>query len=279
MIGRPLHFGIGIPADVDRHLGGSWIDAAGRWCQRAEDLGFEFVTLPHHRFTTGYPSGSPWVTLAALAARTTTLRLGTAVFLLPLDHPLDVAEDVSTLDQVSGGRAFVGVGLGYRRYEWDALQLPYERHGTRMTEALTVLQRALSDETVEIHGEHFDFGPVAVQPRPLQRPRPPIWVGANTAPAIRRAATLGDAWIVGFGDRLDALEPTVAAYRETARGRGRAGEVCLLRLVGIADSRRRVEEEWLPAVLDLLRSYRERRHLEALVTELAPRLVGAATAP
>jgi probable F420-dependent oxidoreductase len=253
---HPLRFGVGVPADVDRHLGGSWIDAASRWCQRAEALGFDFVTLPHHRFTAGYPSGSPWVTLAALAARTTTLRLGTAVFLLPLDHPLDVAEDVATLDQVSNGRTFVGVGLGYRRYEWDALQLPYEQRGSRMTEALEILQRALSDETVEYHGEHFDFGPITVHPRPVQRPRPAIWVGANTAPAIQRAAELGDAWIVGFGDRIDALGPTVTSYREAATASGQPGEICVLRLVGIADSRRHVEDDWLPSVLEMLRSYR-----------------------
>src|ERR671928_136672 len=81
------------------------------------------------RFTPGHVA-SPWVVLSAVAARTGSLRLGTCVFLLPLDHPLDVAEEIATLDQVSGGRAFLGAGLGYRRYEWDALQLPYEQRGT-----------------------------------------------------------------------------------------------------------------------------------------------------
>ncbi len=249
-----MRFGVGIPLDA----GADERDPMGTayaWCTRAEELGFEFGTIGHHRFTAGY-GVSPWVFLSAVAARTSTLHLGTSVFLLPLDHPLDVAEEVATLDQVSGGRSFLGAGLGYRRYEWDALGLPYERRGTRMTEALEIVQRAWTEEKVTFHGEHFDFDEVEVLPKPRQRPRPRVWVGANAGPGIRRATRLADGWLVGFGDRLPALEPTVAGFRAASVANGRAGEICLMRLVGIGPSREDVERDWLPPVLAMLRSYR-----------------------
>jgi len=255
-----MKFGIGIRGGRAGSGSGaeSWGDGMAdvyEWCTRAEELGFDFGTVGHHRFTPGF-SASPWVYLSAIAARTTTLRLGTGVFLLPLDHPLDVAEEIATLDQVSGGRAFLGAGLGYRRYEWDALQLPYERRGTRMTEALEIVQRAWTEEKVSFHGEHFDFDEVEVLPKPVQQPRPPVWIGANVGPGIRRAARLADAWMVGFGDRLPALEPKVADFRKQSAANGRAGEICLMRLVGIGQNRDDVERDWLPPVLTMLRSYR-----------------------
>jgi probable F420-dependent oxidoreductase len=250
-----VKFGIGIPTPRPAGAGTSDMATVYEWCTRAEALGFDFATVGHHRFTAGFGM-SPWVYLAAVAARTSTLRLGTGVFLLPLDHPLDVAEEVATLDQVSGGRAFLGAGLGYRKYEWDALQLPYDRRGSRMTEALEIVQRAWVEPTVSYHGEHFDFDEVEVLPRPVQQPRPPVWVGANVGPGIRRAARLADAWMVGFGDRLPALEARVATFRAESADNGRRGEICLMRLVGIGARREDVERDWLPDVLATLRSYR-----------------------
>jgi probable F420-dependent oxidoreductase len=249
-----VKFGIGIPGRVDATASDPLGTTIER-CTRAEELGFDFGTVGHHRFTSGY-NASPWVLLAAIASRTSTLRLGTGIFLLPLDHPLDVAEEIATLDQVSGGRAFLGAGLGYRQYEWDALQLPYERRGSRMTEALEIVQRAWTEHKVSFHGEHFSFEDVEVLPKPVQQPRPPVWVGANVAPGIRRAARLADAWMVGFGDRLPSLALRVAEYRADAAAHGRAGEICLMRLVGIGRSREQVEEEWLPSTLAMLRGYR-----------------------
>lgn len=231
------------------------IDAIYDYAERAEQLGFDFVTVGHHRFSEGFDL-HPWPLLAAVAARTERLRVGTSIFLLPLDHPLDVAEEVATIDRLSGGRAFLGVGLGYRKYEWDALELPYERRGTRMTEALEIVQRAWTEDKVSFHGEHFSFEEVTVRPRPVQQPRPPIWIGANTAPGIRRATRLADGWMVGFGDRLPALAPRVEQFRAESTANGRAGEVCLMRLVGIGPTREAVEADWLPGVLAMLRGYR-----------------------
>ena len=249
-----ISFGVSVPTP-DPQQGPDAFAHCFHWCERAEALGFDFVTLGHHRFTAGYQA-SPWVALGAIAARTTTLRLGTGVFILPLDHPLDVAEEVATVDLISGGRVFLGAGLGYRRYEWDALNLPYERRASRMEECLTVLQEVWTHEKASFHGSHFSFDDVTVLPRPVQQPRPPVWIGANLAPAIARAARLADAWIVGFGDRLDALGDRVTDFRLQSHANDRLGEICLMRLVGIGGSRESVESDWLPATLDMLRGYR-----------------------
>src|SRR5690349_20834495 len=125
-----------------------------------------------------------------------------------------------------------------------------------MTEALEIVRRAWTEEKISFHGEHFSFDDVEVLPKPVQQPRPPVWVGANVAPGIRRAARLADAWMVGFGDRPPALAPPVAPYRADAAPHGRAGEIFLMRLVGIGTSREHVENEWLPATLAMLRGYR-----------------------
>ena len=157
------------------------------------------------------------MTLGAIAARTDTLRLGTSVALLPLDHPLDVAEEVATVDQLSNGRVRLGAGLGYRPYEYDALGLDFHTRGRRMEECLEIVQRAWTEEKISFHGEFFDFDDVAVLPKPVQQPRPTIWVGANSDAAVSRGARLADGWMVGFGDRLPTAAERIARFRRGVR--------------------------------------------------------------
>lgn len=248
-----MRFGTGLDAP-DPSLG-SPFDPVFRRAEAADEAGFDMVVVPHHRFTTGYPV-SPWVMLGAIAARTTRVRLGTNVFILPLDHPLDVAEQVATVDQLSDGRVFVGAGLGYRPYEYEALGLRFDRRGAMMGECLEVLQRTLAEEAVSFHGRFFDFSDLTVVPRPVQRPRPPIYVGANSEAGIRRAARLADGYLVPFPDPLPKVVDTLAWYRREAAEAGRSATVVLGRSIGIGSSRRAVEEEWLPDILRVMRGYR-----------------------
>jgi probable F420-dependent oxidoreductase len=249
-----MKFGFNIPATPDPEAAEP-LRRAFETCTRAEELGFDFGVVAQHRFTSGYPL-SPWVTLGALAARTTSLRLGTNIMLLPLDHPLDVAEEVATVDQISAGRVFLGAGLGYRPYEYEALQLPFRRRGALMSECLEVVQRAWTEDRFSFHGEFFRFDDVSVQPKPVQRPRPPVWLGANSEAGVARAARLADGWLAGFGDRLPAIAARAADYRMQARRNGRTATLSLLRLVGIGASRDVVEREWLPGVVEMMRGYR-----------------------
>jgi probable F420-dependent oxidoreductase len=222
----------------------------------AESLGFDSVFFGHHRFTPGFGyTVHPWILSAAIAARTERIRLGTSIFLLPLSHPLDVAEEVASLDVVSGGRVIFGPGLGYRPYEFEAMGVPYNQRGRVMSECLEIVQGLWENESFSYHGEFFSFDDVTLTPRPVQQPRIPIWVGANTDPAVERAARLADGWTVGFSDRLPKLVPRLERYRALAAGHGRQSTVCLMRLVGLGATRDEVEQGWLPAIYQMLRGY------------------------
>ena len=226
-------------------------------CAEAEGMGFDSVFVGHHRFTPGFGhTVNPLVLLSAIAARTERLLLGTSIQLLATQHPLDVAEEYASLDVLSGGRVIFGPGLGYRDYEYSAVERPYHQRGALFAECLEIVQRVWEEESVTHNGRYFRFDDVTLTPRPAQAPRPPIWVGANSEAGMRRAARLADGWIVGFADRLPKLAGRLAEYRCLAGESGRSSTVCLMRLVGIGRSREAVEADWLPAVIGMLRGYR-----------------------
>ena len=179
----------------------------------AEALGFESCWLPEHLVLTEDMSGSPhpgedtppippttpvfdaFVMLAALAARTSRIRLGTNVYLLGLRHPFTAARAVQTLDIVSGGRAEIGIGAGWLRQEWRATGLDPATRGRRLDEALSVCRRLWSEDVIAHEGEFFRFEPMHFEPKPIQKPHPPIHVGGESEAALRRAARAGDGWI------------------------------------------------------------------------------------
>ena len=132
--------------------------------------------------------------LAAIAARTEQLRLGTGVFIGALHHPVNICEQISTLDQISNGRAVLGVGTGYRPYEFKAYNSPFEQRGRRLSETLEVLRKAWTTGSYEFDGEFFHFDDLPVYPPAVQQPHPPIYVGGTSKAAIERAARLGDTW-------------------------------------------------------------------------------------
>jgi alkanesulfonate monooxygenase SsuD/methylene tetrahydromethanopterin reductase-like flavin-dependent oxidoreductase (luciferase family) len=142
----------------------------------AEQLGYESVWVSEHHLTDeGYlPSVFPM--LAAIAERTTTMRIGSAILLGPFQHPIRFAEDVAVLDQLSGGRLEVGLGLGYRQREFDELGVPIEERARRTEQLIEVARRVWADGSVT--------------PPPFQQPEPPFWIGGATPPAARRAARL-----------------------------------------------------------------------------------------
>ena len=230
------------------------------WAETAElceELGFESVWLPEHLVLPVQQSGSPYAghdhppvradapvfdvftMLAFFAGRTDRIRLGTNVYNIGLRHPFVTARAVATLDVVSGGRVELGVGASWLAEEWDAVGLDFTTRGRRVDEALTVCRRLWTEPVVEHHGEHFDFAPVAFEPKPVQRPTPPIAVGGDSAPARRRAALLGDGWIP-MNTAVDALP---AARADIARMRADAGrdEPLVLTVMGGAADRGDVE--------------------------------------
>jgi len=165
-------------------------------------MGFDTIWLTEHHFTDdGYlPSLMPMA--AAIAQRTTRVRIGTDVLLLPLHHPLRVAEDGAVLDVLSNGRFALGVAVGYRPYEFEILGAPIHERGARIAEQLDIITQAWTTGAVSIQGKHFVYDNVTVTPRPVQAPRPPIYAGGTSRAALRRAARQSDGLLVpGLGSR------------------------------------------------------------------------------
>jgi len=144
------------------------------------------------------PSGTgllePMVTLSYLAARTRSVRLGTAMLLLPQRNPVYVAKEVSSLDWLSEGRVDLGVGVGWLKEEFDALNVPWERRGRRTDEYLDVLRTLWCDANSSYHGETYDLPDCEMYPKPVQQPHPPLHIGGETPAALRRAARVGQGW-------------------------------------------------------------------------------------
>lgn len=159
--------------------------------QAVEKLGYDSVWVSEHHFTNDGYLPSSLLFLAAVAARTTQVRLGTSVLLLPLHHPLRVAEDAAVLDIISNGRLDLGIAAGYRSEEFLALQVPHRERGRRMDEAIPILQHAWKEESFSHSGRFYSFSDVSVTPKPVQPGGPPLWVGGQSAAAIRRAAQFG----------------------------------------------------------------------------------------
>lgn len=163
--------------------------------QRIEAAGFDAIWVGDH-VSFYIPILESLTLLSFVAAATTRVRLGTAVYLLPLRHPTTTAKVTSTLDVLSGGRLRLGVGVGGEfPPEYEASGVPIGERGARANEAIAVLRALWSEDGVQHHGRHFDFGPVSIDPKPLQAGGPPILVGGRKAPALRRAGRLGDGYI------------------------------------------------------------------------------------
>jgi probable F420-dependent oxidoreductase len=173
------------------------------------------------------PSGTgllePMVTLAYLAARTNTVRLGTAMLLLPQRNPVYVAKEVSSLDWLSGGRVDLGIGVGWLKEEFEALQVPWEKRGRRTDEYVEVLRTLWCDETSSYHGEVYDLPPCEMYPKPVQEPHPPLHIGGRLR---RRCAELPGSARVGTPSTAHPRSwPRVcASWTSTSRGRAGSGK-------------------------------------------------------
>ncbi len=214
----------------------------GEVARRAEAAGFESIWMPEHLvFPTEMPStypysetgqppvypGSPlydaWVTLAFIAASTERIRLGTHVYILPLRHPLVTARAFTTLDQLSQGRAILGIGVGWLADEFHFVGESFSNRGKRTDEIIELLRKLWTEKIVHHDGEFYELGPLRFEPKPVQKPYPPIEVGGTTNPAVRRAARLGDGWLATGALELDELGARIKEIEALRREAGRDG--------------------------------------------------------
>lgn len=191
--------------------------------RRAEALGFESAWVVEH-ILGAMPSLAPVELLTWAAAVTERLRLGAAVLLTALRDPVHVAKSLATLDQLSHGRLVVGVGLGGAPRIYPAFGLSAARRAARFAEGVRVLKRLWTEPQVTLDGEFFRLDAVAVAPKPLQRPHPPLFFGGHHPEALRRAVALGDGFIGAGAVSTKAFADELRTLRALLAEAGRAPE-------------------------------------------------------
>ena len=188
----------------------------------AEAMGFVSTFLVEHHFT-GFGQISATLSLLTfIAARPRTLRLGTAVIVLPWHNPVLLAEQVATLDLLSQGRVDFGIGMGYRYKEFAGFAMPMEEAEARFDEALTVMLKAwTSDERWSHQGPYWRFDDVIVEPPTHQKPHPPLWMGAGSAASIKKVAALGYNLLLDQYSTVEEIVERIAIFRAEVERLGR----------------------------------------------------------
>jgi alkanesulfonate monooxygenase SsuD/methylene tetrahydromethanopterin reductase-like flavin-dependent oxidoreductase (luciferase family) len=188
----------------------------------AETLGFHSVFLVEHHFT-GFGQISATLSfLTYLAAKTSRMRLGTAVLVLPWHNPALLAEQAATLDLLSGGRLDLGIGKGYRWGEFHGFCIPMEEAGERYEEAVAFLRKAWTAKgRFSHHGKRWHYEDIVVEPAPVQRPHPPLWIGAFSPDSIRHAADNGFNLLLGQNGSPELVAESIGVYRRAVESQGR----------------------------------------------------------
>ncbi len=198
-----------------------------------DDLGYDNVWLTEHHFVDDGYNPAVLPTAAAIAARTRKIRIGTFVLLLPFHDPVRVAEDAVCVDILSGGRFDLGVGQGYRAEEFAAFKLARAERSARLAEGVELIRRLWTEERVSFAGKFKQVEAMSLHPKPVQQPHPPIWIGARTEKAARRAARLGHNLLATIGP--DPAIPYRAELQALGRDPGKFS-IAQLRVVYVAES-------------------------------------------
>jgi len=233
---------LGVAADV-LGFGGLWL---GEHLMLAQDYASSHPT--HGMSQSRRPSGprvsgqtrlfDPLTMLAGVAAATRSIGLGTAVYLVPLRHPLLIAQTTASLADLSGGRFSLGVGSGWLREEFDALGVPFDGRGQRLDEALDIMECAWQGRMFDYHGSHFSFDPVQITLEPVHIP---VVIGGNSPIALRRAAARGDGWI---SSGTPSIKDAVKLRDALVNMRGETSRRPLVTYFRLEDARPQTVEEF-----------------------------------
>ena len=194
----------------------------------AEELRYDSLWVMDHLFNTGYirerledkPYYHPMSTLSYLAATTSRVLLGTSVLVLPYHNPVELAKYAATLDQISGGRVTLGVGVGAMTEEFQALGIPMRQRGSLTDECIAVMKELWTNPNPSYHSNRWSFDNLLFSPKPFQKPHVPLWIGGSSPGALRRAATTGDGWHpTGLSPEDFSLGRQEISEQATAAGR------------------------------------------------------------
>jgi probable F420-dependent oxidoreductase len=213
-----MKFGVDITCDQDE------FEKSVQQAELAERLGYDSISIAEHHNAIGYVP-LPLMALAAIATRTRRLLLGSNIVILPLYHPVQIAEQAAMVQFISRGRLLFGVGLGYLPDEFASMSVPFDERAGRMAESLSVLKRLWTEEDVSFDGKYYHFEHATVRPRLDGVGLPPVLVGGWVEAAIRRAARLADGWIPGPTVNVDILRKCYEIFRDELRRQGKPLDV------------------------------------------------------
>lgn len=209
-------------------------EAIAAVARTAEEAGFESFWGGEHLAladpqipTSPIPASTAFVdlnvTMAFAAAHTKTLRFGTGIMLLPLRNPVVLAKQLASIDVMSSGRLIFGVGIGNLEFEFNAVGMPFDHKGPRAEEAIAAMMALWSMDRAEFHGRYFSFSGVRAEPRPVQKPHPPIIFGGKSSYAFARTARVGNGWY-GYGLDLETTAKCISGIRAACARQGRRFE-------------------------------------------------------
>ena len=254
----PMQFGVivrsQIPAGEDLQL---HLAAQIEQARVAERLGFDSFTKTSHYSTRPLQDFQQVPFMARLTAETNRIRLNAGIVLLSLHKPLDIAEQFATIDVMSRGRLIFSAALGYREVEFKAFGTTQKERVKRFEENFEAVRRLWTEDVVSMTASHFELMEASCSVMPHQKPRPPMWMGANADPAIRRAARIADAWYVNPHNRLDTIERQVELYRRALDEFGRPfpEEFPLRREIFVAPTREEAKRICAPYLAEKYRVY------------------------
>lgn len=216
-----MKFGIIINLHFTTDLGGpKAFEHVIRWVQAAREGGFDGILAGHHYATgSGVLMFQPIPLLARLAAEAPGMTIG-STFLVSMHNPLEAAELAATLDVITGGKFVFGAIQGYRDVEFDSFGIPKVSRGRRMEEAVKAIRKLWAEDNVTWEGHYFHLKDVTINPKPVQQPGPPIWVGGDTLQGVSRAARIGDAWLMSPRHSKIFMRQAIKVYKERREAMG-----------------------------------------------------------
>lgn len=189
------------------------LDLMLRKVEAAQKAGFTYLTIGQHYLYDGFRWFQPIPLLARLAAEIDDhVRIGTTVLVGPLHHPVALAEDLATLDVITRGKLVVGIGTGYLPHEYEVFGKPFKQRYSLLEELIEVMTKLWTQDRVTHHGRFFDIEDRPTHLHPVQKPRPPIWLGAMKEMGVRRAARHGDVWTITPQQTIEQVGDLVGAY-------------------------------------------------------------------
>ena len=198
------------------------LDEMIKFTERARDLGFDAIFGIHH-FLASLQTPQPFQLLARLIPHSGSMLLGTSVYVSTLSHPVQIAEEIGTLDQLSRGRVVFGAGIGYRDEEFQSFGIDRTTRGPRFVESLEVIEGLLKNRPFDFTGKYFQVQQMQSSVQPFENRKIPTWIGANTPETIQRAARIGDAWIASPNVKLNWAVGNLKSFKDIKQSMGISG--------------------------------------------------------